>query len=235
MVGQHQERLVAHDRLVAVLRARAGDQQDHGKGAVALRPSEGAGEPGGAALVAHGLLDIGVGTLGVLRAAHPNPLVGTLQREGERGAALCEDAREGLAVRAQCSLIGDRQPLDREAHRPVGDPHLVHRHVENALIEAVHGAPQGAIGGLGNGEAEPQLDRPGLEGAIPEPLYAHLGRGRGDGGQTNQHRPKHDRDATAHGGCAERRIAVGCGQVGFDRPYSSAHGDPSKRTEASPE
>jgi hypothetical protein len=102
VVGEHEEGLVAHDRLVAVLRARAGEQDDAGGLAAGGRDGEAAGEDDGVdgagdRGLADGVGERGFGFLRALGAEVGDALAG-------REAAQLE--REALAVLVELALAG---------------------------------------------------------------------------------------------------------------------------------
>ena len=116
VVGQDEERLVPPERLVAVLRPRAGDQEDGRERPLPLRGGEGAGQRDAGRLVrvGHPRLVVRIGRLRRLRPPGPGRRRDLLERQGERRAALLPLA-DGLGARlVQLAVVGGPDRFDRE-------------------------------------------------------------------------------------------------------------------------
>src|ERR1043166_7555497 len=113
--------------------------------------------------------------------------------EGDRqlGRALLPGPLELLAVVAQLPLEGSEDLLRFDLDVAVLDGDFADGKIADVLIGAVEGAGQGAVALGGDVQAEPQLNRADLEGALPETdesLLARFDRVLGTGRQGDQHK-----------------------------------------------
>ena len=171
-VGQHQERLVLEDRLVAVLRARAADQYQSRERprSLGLGQCPGQGHSPGLVLVAD--LDhlVRKRSLGRLRPAQLGGLIGLLQGQRKAVARLGPRAGRLGPFGVQLALVPAQQCLhfEGQGRRVEGD--RIDLQSLGALVGAVHLGCQLALGRLAdvhdNAQAQArtdaQLSFPGL-------------------------------------------------------------------------
>jgi hypothetical protein len=145
IVGQHQERLVAHEGLVAVLRAGSGDQHRRREGARAGRQGQGPGQPhAGGAVEGHLLLSIRIGLHRNLRPARDLGGGAPCERQRQR-LALGEVAHDRLAIRRQHAGETRVDLVEGEHHLGGIAGQAGDRHAHGELVRRVEQS-DGAVG-----------------------------------------------------------------------------------------
>ena len=159
-----------HQRLVAILGARAADEDYGRKRAAVFGPREGARQDMAAVRV--GIADlfdaVGERLLGVLGSGRARRFLRRhpFERQGERVARLGERAVERLAVVRQGALVGTGDHRHRHRDRRSGDGRGGDRDGGVALIDRVHDRTQRTVLG-GDIKAHSELDPAEIECAHP--------------------------------------------------------------------
>ena len=151
MIRQNQERLVAEDGLVAIFRARSGDEDDGGHGRRGARQRERARERDAGSLVLVGdlLFEIRIRLDRDLRPfGCRDGHLSAFEHERSRHASLRPRAVDGRPVRGQRAFEDGRGGLHFEFDGTVRNGHRVEREAHRSLVDAVERRGQLAVGGL---------------------------------------------------------------------------------------